>query len=144
MINATVSHEIRNPLSSMIGQIYIMNNLLSQLAHAISLFQDVVPAHRKVILQIKEIWQQLQVCGGKIKSAASFIDFFSHDILDYTMLNQKTINFVKNMANFDIRVAIREIIEILEDKLKMKDIRMETDYIGFDGCDLVNSDKKRF
>ena len=30
----------------------------------------------------------LQKCGKKITSAAKFIDFFVHDILDYTILNK--------------------------------------------------------
>lgn len=46
-------------------------------------------------------------------SATKFIDFFVHDILDYSILNKEEKNFSKNFGVFDIREAIQEIIDIL-------------------------------
>jgi hypothetical protein len=57
-----------------------------------------------------------------MKSATKFIDFFVHDILDYSVLRKDDQNFIKNMAIFDIRNAIEEIIEIKKDKLNLKSI----------------------
>jgi len=37
-------------------------------------------------------------------------------------LNKEEKNFTKNLTVFDIRNAVREIHEILEDKVKMKNI----------------------
>ena len=48
-----------------------------------------------------------------MKTSAKFIDYFVHDILDYTMLNKKAEVFMKNMDVFDIREAIKEIFEML-------------------------------
>ena len=45
-------------------------------------------------------------------SASKFIDFFVHDILDYTLLNKDQKNFIKNRTQFDVRDAIREIMDI--------------------------------
>ena len=45
-------------------------------------------------------------------SAAKFIDFFVHDILDYTILNKDNKNFTKQIIEFDIRDAINQILEI--------------------------------
>ena len=42
-------------------------------------------------------------------SATKFIDYFIHDILDYTVLSKQDKNFTKNFTIFDIRLAIREI-----------------------------------
>ena len=64
-------------------------------------------------------------------SAAKFIDYFVHDILDYTMLNKNAKNFLNNMEVFDIRTCIQEIIEIQEDKIEMKGIRIETTFEDF-------------
>jgi len=55
-------------------------------------------------------------------SAVKFIDYFVHDILDYTLLNKKDRNFVKDISIFSIRVAVAEIVSILEDKATMKNI----------------------
>ena len=47
-------------------------------------------------------------------ATSKFIDFFVHDILDYTMLVDKGQNFTKALSVFEIRAAIKEIIKILE------------------------------
>ena len=39
-------------------------------------------------------------------SACKFIDFFVHDILDYTLLNKESKNFMKDKKTFDITLAI--------------------------------------
>ena len=54
--------------------------------------------------------------------ATKFIDFFVHDILDYTILNNDEHNFTKNLEIFNIKLAIQEILDILDDKVKMKQI----------------------
>ena len=59
-------------------------------------------------------------------SATKFIDYFIHDMLDYTLLNQNSTKFTKNVAIFNIQTSINEILETLEDKIKMKNIKLET------------------
>ena len=77
-------------------------------------------------------------------SAAKFIDFFVHDILDYTILNKDKQNFTKQMIEFDIREAINQILEIQEDQRTFKNINIITKYIGFEkyGYD-IKTDMKR-
>ena len=62
------------------------------------------------------IYDGLERCSDKMSSACKFIDFFVHDILDYTILNKDTVNFIKDYKNFDLNIAIDEIKQILEDK----------------------------
>ena len=62
----------------------------------------------------------LRECSKKITSSAKFIDYFVHDILDYTLLNKEEKNFTKDISLFNIREAVAEIIGIQEDKSKMK------------------------
>ena len=57
-------------------------------------------------------------------SASKFIDYFVHDMLDYTILNKEEKNFTKTIEKFDIRDAISEIIEIQEDKISMKSLEV--------------------
>ena len=65
-------------------------------------------------------------------SATKFIDFFVHDILDYTLLNKEDSNFTKNFTVFSIQNAIEEIVDTLNDKCLMKEITIETKLFGFD------------
>ena len=57
-----------------------------------------------------------------MQSASKFIDFFVHDILDYTILNKQEKNFTKNLSILDIREAIKELSDIMLDKIEMKAI----------------------
>lgn len=52
--------------------------------------------------------------------AGKFIDYFVHDILDYSILSRNDKNFTKDITCFDVREAIEEILDIMEDKAKMK------------------------
>ena len=58
----------------------------------------------------------------KCFSATKFIDYFVHDILDYTILNKQEKNFTKNSSILDIREAIKELSDIMLDKIEMKAI----------------------
>ena len=57
-------------------------------------------------------------------SATKFIDFFVHDILDYTLLSKNDKNFTKNITVFDMKTAVDEIRDTLCDKAKMKEIKV--------------------
>ena len=84
-------------------------------------------------------------------SASKFIDFFIHDILDYTILNEGSKNFSKNISVFNIKKAIQEIIDTMVDKSKMKNIEVNVKIIGFNKTNqqlspadyLIKSDQKR-
>ena len=45
-----------------------------------------------------------------MNSATKFVDFFVHDILDYTILNKDGKNFIKNITLFNVRTAVDEIV----------------------------------
>lgn len=57
-----------------------------------------------------------------MKSATKFIDYFVHDILDFSVLNQNSKNFTKTNSVFNIKKAVEEIFEMLTDKIKLKSI----------------------
>ena len=73
---------------------------------------------------MKKISKKIRGCTNKIVSASKFIDFFIHDMLDYSLINKDATNFTKTINSYDIRDAINEIIEILEDKIAMKEIKV--------------------
>ena len=87
------------------------------------------------------IFKDLSESSEKMFSAVNFIDFFVHDILDYTMLKNNK-SFTKNKQVFDISVAIDEIKMFLEDKAKMKDITIGTDLRGFPS-EIAENGRKR-
>ena len=48
-----------------------------------------------------------------MNSAAKLIDYFVHDILDYTILKTHSESFTREIKRFDIRDSIKEIDEVL-------------------------------
>jgi len=76
-------------------------------------------------------------------SATKFIDYFVHDILDYTILNKQEKNFTKNFGVSDIREVIKEISDIMMDKMEMKAIDMQHYYKHFEERFLIKTDVKR-
>ena len=75
-------------------------------------------------------------------SACMFIDFFVHDVLDYTILNKDSKNFIKNSSIFNVSKALTEINQIMEDKSRMKNIKIMIHFVGFNNKS-VKTDKKR-
>ena len=70
-------------------------------------------------------------CGKKMTIATKFIDFFVHDILDYTVLNKDEKNFTKNITIFNIKIAVNEIIDIMNGNASMKEINIQVKLLGF-------------
>ena len=96
-------------------------------------------SHKNIL---RNIHVGMNICGNKIVSATKFIDFFVHDILDYTMMNKDSNKFIKDHSIFDIRACVDEIITIQEDKIAMKTIKVSKNFIGFERP-IVKTDQKR-
>ena len=96
MINATVSHELRNPLNSLIAQ-----NIEKK-----ALYKEVI----KVVLQskiddvskeeFKKVMEKLNQGLNVQESSANLMEFLVQDLLDYAQL--KAGKFRKNIAKFNI------------------------------------------
>ena len=117
MINAAVSHELRNPLNSLIGQVSAMKDFFKNFR---AILKEIQQTDKSLAERLQAVHNGLEKCSKKMSSACTFIDFFVHDILDYTILNKDSKNFIKDCKNFSITRAIHEICHILEDKISLK------------------------
>ena len=147
LINGAISHELRNPLNSIITEIMQIRILLQSLKTMLTQrfkIGSVVTAES--VREFENALDGLSLSSSKMESATKFIDFFVHDILDYTLLIRKAENFAKNIEAFDIRTAVQEILTIFEHKIRMKGIQLQTNFAGFNQSlrqFLVKSDQKR-
>ena len=78
-----------------------------------------------------------------------FVEFFVNDMLDYAVLQNSEAGFIKQIACFDIREGIQEILNILERKIQIKKLTIEQEFENFqleDGKEnyIVKTDCKRF
>lgn len=61
-----------------------------------------------------------------MQQSVKIIDFFAHDVLDFSVLHKESQNFKKQTSIFDIRSAVAEILEIQMDKANMKEITIQS------------------
>lgn len=54
------------------------------------------------------------------------IDYFIHNILDYTLLNNNGGRFKKHISVFNIKKSTFQMTHILKDKTSMKNITVST------------------
>ena len=62
----------------------------------------------------------------------SLIDFFVHNMLDYSILLNNDESFTKDNTNFDIHECMKEIYALLVDKVRYKKINLSIDSEGFE------------
>ena len=74
---------------------------------------------------LTRIYTQFSKCEVKMNSATRFMEFFVNDMLDYAVLQNSEHGFIKQMKCFDIRVAVDEILSILDRKIKIKKLTIE-------------------
>ena len=60
-----------------------------------------------------------------------FMDYFVNHMLDYAVLMKTESGFIKKRENFDIRCAIKEIMFVLDGKIKMKNLVVEQIFENF-------------
>lgn len=96
-----------------------------------------------MVEKLDDIHEGIKASGQKMFSATKFIDYFVHDILDYTILNKQEKNFTKNDVVLDVREAINEIMEIMNDKIEMKAIDIQPYYRRFNEKFFLKTDFKR-
>ena len=65
-------------------------------------------------------------------SSSQFIDYFVHDILDYTQLTNELGFFKPNSEVFDIKECIGQMETILYDKAYMKNIKVKSMFENFE------------
>ena len=95
LINAAVSHELRNPLNSLINQAMFLKNYLQDFTKFMSSQNEVEQDDntKKVLKKIETMFRGIDVCAQKMQHATQFINFFVGDILDYSVLNEASENF---------------------------------------------------
>ena len=66
-------------------------------------------------------------------------------MLDFAVINQKEKNFTKEITRFELMKALEEVVEIMKEKITMKNIAVTTQVEGHSSKNsvLVVSDKMR-
>lgn len=117
MINACVSHELRNPLNSIISQNVEKQFLYQELRDNI----ENLKINKYQRMRLDALLDQLDR-GLKVQdSSANIMSFLVQDLLDHAQI--RAGKFRKNIKSFDIRETVEKVMCIqrkLANQLKIK------------------------
>ena len=137
MINALVSHEMRNPLNSINTMIIKNIDLCNQILDFI--FDRTLSVQRlRLCLKnhVDQLVENLQIQ----QSSSKVMDFCVNDMISFAQINSN--NFRKNSRNIDIKKSIEEIIMIQRHKAEFNKISLTCEFSGFESY-LVCTDEIR-
>jgi len=119
LINSTISHEMRNPLNSIINQCKIIF-AVCQNFKALLQNNSLSSTAGFVVQQLAEIYEEVTKSITIMNSSSNLLLLNVEDILGYAQL--KAGKFVKNVSKFNIKRAIDEIVSIQRYQADSKNI----------------------
>ena len=123
MINACVSHELRNPLNSIIA----INLEKKYLYGLLNIELNRTEINKDSCLEILNKLED----GNKIQeNSATMMLYMVQDLLDMAQI--KSEKFRKNIANFNIMDAVETVINIQNDKAVAKNLKLYAEFVNID------------
>lgn len=117
MVNACVSHEMRNPINSIFAmniqlqdQAQELSVILEELRKAASTGQINKATLQKLYKDCSEIQRNIQKHAKIQQSSTKLVNFYVADLLCLSQIDQG--KFRKNIEQFNIKDAIEEIIQV--------------------------------
>jgi signal transduction histidine kinase len=103
--NATVSHELRNPLQSISSQNLKIKLCMQEIKSILSQNLD-----NKVCKKLRPILTMIESSSKISDSSSCMMNFLVEDLLDFAQINAG--KFRKVIQEFDLREAIQEMVDI--------------------------------
>jgi signal transduction histidine kinase len=107
LINSTISHEMRNPLNSIVNQCTIMESLLHSFKLLIEQIKKLGAGFSNLEEQFVEIHKEVSSSINIQQSSSNLLLMNVEDILGYAQI--KANKFNKIIKKFNIKKAIEEI-----------------------------------
>ena len=125
LINATVSHELRNPSNSLKAQNILKANLYKKLQAILTRYDIDTSECDRILIELND--------GLDVQdSSANLMSYMIQDLLDFSQI--KGGKFRKNVKAFNIRDAVYEIMKLQQRKAQEKGIEFTAIFenIAFD------------
>ena len=134
LVNAFVSHEMRNPINAILGMTLHLKSLVATLFLSIS---------RKGIADsdLIALKKEMEDAIGVQESSTKLLNFFVSDLLCLAQIEKGTLR--KNIHRFCVKEAVEEVMLIQHQKAESKRITIAHKFVGFHGDFSVVTDKNR-
>ena len=125
LMNATVSHEMRNPLNSILNQCcqfrFILEELKTQIVQIEQAYCKIRTLkdpkaiirkldHLKIVEKLKDFHKKASKSLKIQTSSCKLLKFLVSDILDFSRMKQN--KFRKEIKEFNVQESVQEILEI--------------------------------
>ena len=127
LINSTISHEMRNPLNSIINQCKILYQLGINIT---GMLKDVKPdISEEQWLEIMENEEEVEASTKIMTTSSNLLLLNVEDILGYAQLQAG--RFVQVIKKMNVKKMVNEIVSIQQYQAEAKGITMKTVFAGF-------------
>ena len=142
MINACVSHEMRNPLNSIIAQNIEKEEMYKKIQELTNQFISKKIKTKKFLKEHDTIMKKLK-SGWKIQqSSANILGYIVQDLLDYAQIQSG--NFRKNVMEFNVISAIEDVMLIQQRKAEDNNIKLYATFENIGRDDLEHELQHEF
>ena len=123
-INAIVSHEMRNPINSILCQ--TVQNI--ELAGELELITNIINAENfeECKIKLRKLSKKFRKSNTIQSASTKLLNFFVNDMLLLAQISEG--KFRKECSNFDIRDAVKEIMLIQKEKADAKNINFTCEF----------------
>ena len=135
-VNAFVSHELRNPLNSILAQILCDKTLLAEVLEIVTdeAFQKKFKKRERPLLRrLIKYLRQIEASIETQESSANLMVFMVHDFLDLAQI--KNGKFRKNVGLVNIRDIVQKVMSIQMSKARNRGIKLMADFVNI--CDQI-------
>lgn len=108
LTNSTISHEMRNPLNSILAMCQIQEESIRQLKE----FKNRIKAKisQEEIEELNQIIDDMKSQNSTCTTSSKMLQFHVDDVLGISQIKAK--KFKKNEELFDVEQAVKEVIQI--------------------------------
>jgi signal transduction histidine kinase len=124
-INATVSHEMRNPLGSIMSQQMRLEELIESLNEKVDRIED-----QELKAEIKADLVKLEDCKSVMNASSKQLNYVVNDMLVLAQLNSG--KFRQNISRFSIMDAVNEVLLVFKLKAEHTGINVTTNFSNFE------------
>ena len=141
MVNATVSHEIRNPINSIHCQNKLIELLIKKMEDLVDYLVRGQLSIEVFLSKLSEIKSQVVEALAINISSEKLVSFLIEDFLDLAQV--RTGNFRKIISTFEASQPFDEVVSILSYKAKHKRVGIEINFENLEPNELIRTDKRR-
>ena len=120
LINATISHELRNPLNSLIAENTAIAHIYNSLETIMAKLKKKEPLTSEIVARIDTDLEKLKHGLHVQESSAKLMTFLIHDFLDYSQI--KAGSFRIRNHRFNIVDTVKSVMDIQRRKAESQNI----------------------